>query len=235
MFKNQKSVFQKAANGFSIALCALVITLPSCKKVEEVVVVPEPTTVTDIDGNVYPILKIGSQTWTTINLKTTRYNDGTAIPTGLNDADWAIGATGAYAIYDNDPANNTNYGKLYNWYAVNTGKLAPTGWHIPSRAEWTALTDYLGSSNGGKMKSTSSLWAAPNLGADNSSGFSGLPGGYRGSTGGFGTINNIGYWWASSERNATQGDYLKLDRNFDVAFANGTTKQFGYSVRCVKD
>jgi uncharacterized protein (TIGR02145 family) len=235
MFKNPKTVFQKALSGFSIALCALVITLPSCKKDEVVVVEPEPTTVTDIDGNVYPILKIGSQTWTTLNLKTTRYNDGTAITTGLNDADWTAGITGAYTIYDNDAANNAAYGKLYNWNAVNTAKLAPKGWHVPTRAEWTALTDYLGASAGGKMKSTSTLWAAPNTGANNSSGFAGLPGGYRGTTGNFGTIGDTGFWWASSERNATQGDYIKLDRNSDVALANGATKQFGYSVRCVKD
>lgn len=239
MFQTPKPVFKKAFSGFSIALCAsfcaLLVTLPACKKEEVVVIEPEPTTVTDIDGNVYPIIKIGSQTWTTLNLKTTRYNDGVAIPTGLDDAAWTLGAADAYAIYDNDPANNVDYGKLYNWNAVNTGKLAPKGWHIPTRTEWAALTNYLGASGGGKMKSTSTLWSAPNTGATNSSGFSGLPAGYRGTTGGYSTIGNTGYWWASSERNSTQGDYLKLDRNLDAALANGATKQFGYSVRCVKD
>ena len=223
-----------AVYGFYFAAACLLIAMPSCKKEAEVVV-EEPTTVTDIDGNVYPIIKIGSQIWTTVNLKTTRYNDGTVIPTGLDDAAWTLGAADAYAIYNDDPANNTAYGKLYNWNAVATGKLAPKGWHIPSRVEWTALTNYLGTGAGGKMKSTSTLWNAPNTGADNSSGFAGLPGGYRGTTGGYSVIGNTGYFWASSERNSTQGDYLNLDRNSGTALANGATKQFGYSVRCIKD
>jgi uncharacterized protein (TIGR02145 family) len=233
MLKTKKNKANRAIYSFYFMAACLLIAIPACKK--ETPTVVEPTTVTDIDGNVYPIIKIGDQTWTTLNLKTTRYNDGTAIPTGLDDAAWTIGAAGAYTIYDNDAANNTTYGKLYNWNAVNTGKLAPKGWHIPSRTEWTTLTNSLGATAGGKMKSTSSLWIAPNVGADNSSGFAGLPGGYRGTTGSYGTLGNTGFWWASSERNSTQGDYLKLDNSTATALANGATKQFGYSVRCVKD
>ena len=97
------------------------------------------STVKDIDGNIYNTVSIGTQCWTKENLKTTKYKDGTAIPTGLNDAEWANTTTGAYAIYDNNAANNTTYGKLYNWYAVNTGNLAPAGWHVPTDAEWTTL------------------------------------------------------------------------------------------------
>ncbi|MBK9327803.1 MAG: fibrobacter succinogenes major paralogous domain-containing protein [Sphingobacteriales bacterium] len=139
-----------------------------------------PSTVTDIDGNVYNVVKIGNQCWMKENLKTTRYNDGSAIPTGLSNTAWEATTNGAYAIYDNNAANNTTYGKLYNWYAVNTGKLAPAGWHVPTDAEWTTLTTYLGGVRvaGGPMKATT-LWASPNVGATNSSGFTGLPAGYR--------------------------------------------------------
>jgi uncharacterized protein (TIGR02145 family) len=135
-------------------------------------------TVTDIDGNVYNTVTIGTQCWMAENLKTTRYNDGTAILTGLSNADWQITTSGAYAIYNNDPANNTTYGKLYNIYAVKTNKLAPAGWHVPTYTEWTTLTTYLGGEAvaGGKMKATT-LWSSPNTGATNSSGFTGLPAG----------------------------------------------------------
>ncbi|MGL4597621.1 MAG: fibrobacter succinogenes major paralogous domain-containing protein [Bacteroidia bacterium] len=194
-------------------------------------------TVVDVDGNIYKTVEIGGRVWMVENLRTTKYNDGTPITTNLDDKIWTSTTTGAYALYSNNAANNATYGKLYNWFAVNTGKLAPKGWHVPSRSEWTALVESLGGSSvaGGKLKSTSSLWTAPNVGATNSSGFNALPGGYRSPTGGFSTQGNTGFWWASSERNSTQGDYIKLHSGHDDSFANGATKQFGYSIRCVKD
>ena len=166
-----------------------------------------------------------------------KYNDGTAITTGLDNTAWTANTTGAYSIYDNDPANNTTYGKLYNWYAVNTGKLAPAGWHVATEAEYTALVNSLGGTSvaGGKMKSTSSLWNAPNTGATNSSGFSGLPSGYRGSGGGYVLIGEAAYLWTSTERNAGQGDYILLSNDFASSNGNGATKSFGYAVRCVRN
>src|SRR5674476_633708 len=117
-------------------------------------------TVTDIEGNVYHTVKIGTQTWMVENLKTTKYKDGTAIPLVTDNKVWINLPTPAYCWYDNDATTYKNtYGALYNWYAVNTGKLAPTGWHIPTDAEWTTLQNYVGGElvAGDKMKATT-LW-----------------------------------------------------------------------------
>ncbi|MBL0286085.1 MAG: fibrobacter succinogenes major paralogous domain-containing protein [Bacteroidetes bacterium] len=143
-------------------------------------------TVTDIDGNVYNTVTIGAQCWMMENLKTTKYNDGTAIPNVTSNTEWGALNTGAWCYYSNDANNNNTYGKLYNWYSVNTGRLAPNGWHVPTDIEWLELRDYLGGSQqaGGKMKSISILWSPPNVGADNSSGFTALPSGFRNSSNG---------------------------------------------------
>ncbi len=112
----------------------------------------------------------------TENLKTSRYNDGTAITNVTDNEEWDDLTIGAYAYYNNDASHNATYGKLYNWYAVNTGKLCPNSWHILTEDEWIQLENYLGGSSvaGGKMKATT-LWASPNTGVTNESGFSGLP------------------------------------------------------------
>src|SRR6266496_3426307 len=141
------------------------------------------TTVIDIDGNVYPVITIGSQVWMKENLKTIHYRNGESILTGLSDASWGITTSGAFSIYNNDAANNTVYGKLYNWYAViDSRKIAPAGWHVPSKAEWTILINSLGGLNlaGGAMKEAGlTHWNTPNSGATNNSGFIGLPAGNR--------------------------------------------------------
>ena len=126
--------------------------------------------VTDIDGNHYDTITIGTKVWMTENLKTTKYNDGTPIPTGLSDDAWRTTKTGAYSIYDNNAANDAAYGKLYNWYAVNSGKLAPKGWHVATEKDWAEL-----GRGGGALKATTG-WNSPNTGADNSAAFA-LPGG----------------------------------------------------------
>lgn len=228
------------------AIAVALLVMVNCKKEEvkptecptPVVVVPEPTSVTDIDGNVYPVLKICGKLWMTENLRTTRYNDGAVIPTGLTDPSWSATTSGAYSVYNSTVVTNTTaFGKLYNWFAASSGKLAPNGWHVATEAEWIALVNCLGGTSvaGGKMKSTSSLWNAPNTGADNSSGFSALPGGYRSNSGLYALIGNSCYFWGSDERNSTQGEYIVLDNNFASAAFNGATKQFGYAIRCVKD
>ena len=168
-----------------IIILALVYT---CKKSEN-----PPVSVTDINGNVYNIVTIGTQTWMAENLKTTKYNDGTAIPNVTVDATWAALTTGAYSDYSNTPANSTTYGRLYNWYVVdnnpatkvasNGGKnVCPTSWHVPTDAEWTILTTYLGGESiaGGKLKETGTAhWNSPNTGATNETGFTTLPSGLR--------------------------------------------------------
>lgn len=205
------------------------------------VVVPIGTTVT-----------IGTQTWTTKNLDVATYSDGTVIPQVTDPAAWGSLKTGAWCYYNNDAANGTTYGKLYNWYAVagihdtdpNTPnkKLAPTGYHVPSDAEWTTLTTYLGGGTvaGGKMKSTGTLlWNSPNQDATNSSGFIGLPGGYRSNVsnpGPFYSIGNYGvWWWSSPEAVTTTARFSSLYYNDGIASWNIAIKVAGFSVRCLRD
>lgn len=232
-----KKIFFKIRTVAILALCVSSTTLVSSCKKNPTTQDADPKTVTDIDGNVYTTIRIGTQLWTVENLRTTKYNDGNEISTGMSNETWRSTSIGAYAIYESSSGNNNTYGKLYNWFAVNTGKMASTGWHVPTRAEWETLVAYLGGSTeaGGKMKSTSDLWLAPNLGANNSSGFSALPSGYRSNGGGFEQLTHTAYWWASNERNTTQGNYLTVDNDLAGAAINGATKQFGYAVRLIKD
>lgn len=193
--------------------------------------------VTDIDGNVYATIQIGTQTWMAQNLKTTRYKDGTEIPNVTEGSQWITGAA-AWCYYENNAANDTIYGKLYNWAAVNTGKLCPNGWHIPTDAEWTILSTFLGGdvSAGGKLKSTLG-WESPNTGATNESGFSALPGGRRLSneiTSSFDSKFFTGYWWSSSINGS-----FSWHRNITNSSSNSNRmsglRQTGMSCRCIKD
>ena len=198
------------------------------------------TTVTDADGNVYHTITIGTQTWTVENLKTTHYNDGTAIPNVTDNTAWENLTTGAYCWYDNDSTTNKNtYGALYNWYAVNTGKLAPAGWHVPTDADWDTLSAYLGGDNvsGGALKDTgTTYWQSPNTEATNSSGFSALPGGYRSYNGDFSSIGNYGFWWSATEINASSAYYrgLGYDGSHLGSYGDGG-KSCGFSVRLLRD
>jgi uncharacterized protein (TIGR02145 family) len=199
-----------------------------------------------------PSVTIGTQIWSSTNLDVTTYRDGTPIPQVTDPTEWANSTTGAWCYYDNDPANNATYGKLYNWYAVAgihdaaslndpslRKQLAPQGWHIPSDAEWTTLTTFLGGESvaGGKMKSIgTSLWQSPNTAATNESGFTGFPAGYRYDfEGPFTDIGNLGVWWSLSEYDATNV-FLRV-----LYFSNGNAgitfdrKTYGFSVRCAKD
>lgn len=190
--------------------------------------------VTDIDGNVYHTVTIGTQCWMQENLKTSHYNDGTSIMTGLSPAGWTATRNGAYVIYDNNPINNTIYGKLYNWYAVNTGKLAPTGWHVPTNAEWHTLISYLGGNGaaGIRLKSTN-LWSS-NTG-NNSSGFTWLPGGARSWDGSrwAATLGSVGFYYTNEP---TPFAYFLIsgDNNIYISGANAPPNN-GVSVRCVKN
>jgi uncharacterized protein (TIGR02145 family) len=200
-----------------------------------------PTTVTDIDGNVYNTVSIGTQCWMKENLKTSKYRDGSAIPTGLDSNSWQNTTSGAYAVYDNNPANNTTYGKLYNWYAVADPRgLCPVGWHVPSDmpsdAEWTTLENFLGGVTvaGGKMKTTTG-WTLPNTAATNESGFSGLPSGYRFVNGEFDDIGTGGYWWYSIDSSARSWARGLNHDTASIFSYYGGPKVFGFSVRCIRD
>ena len=179
-------------------------------------------------------IKIGTQTWTSKNLDVTKYRNGDAIPQVQDKNAWAKLKTGAWCYYENNTANGTTYGKLYNWFAVNdTRGLAPKGYHIPTDAEWTILTDNLGEEAGTKMKSTSG-WQNNGNGT-NTSGFSGLPGGYRYDDGFFYYVGANGNWWSSSETNTDYALSRSLyNSNGDVNRDN-SNKRYGFSVRCLRD
>jgi uncharacterized protein (TIGR02145 family) len=195
-------------------------------------------TMSDNDGNTYKTIIIGTQTWMAENLKTTKYSNGNAIPTNLTDEAWSAAYMGAYAIYNNDEANKTTYGKLYNWYAVaDSRNLCPVGWHVPTDAEWTTLENYLGGASvaGGQLKSISSLWATPNSGATNNSGFSGLPGGSRNGSGTYDGIGSYGSWWSSTEYSTPIAWVRGLVYDNGYSYRNFNTGRNGFSVRCLRD
>jgi uncharacterized protein (TIGR02145 family) len=196
--------------------------------------------VSDVDGNNYSTVIIGSQEWMAENLRTTSYANGDPIPNVIDGTQWANLNTGAWVHYNNDSQYENPYCKLYNWYTVNDSRnVCPAGWHVPSYPEWTVLSDYLGgeSVSGGKMKSTGTqYWQSPNQGATNESGFSGLPGGFRESdiNGTFNSILYVGYWWSSTEGTANyawgRGMFYF---NGNLTGNNSYTKTSGYSIRCL--
>jgi uncharacterized protein (TIGR02145 family) len=193
-----------------------------------------------IEGNSYKTIKIGGKVWMAENLKTTRYKDGTPIPNVTDNSAWANLKSGGYCWYKNDAATyKATYGALYNWYSVNTGKLCPAGWHVPSKSEWANLYNALGSTDnvGYYMKSTTGWLVGGN--GSNSSGFSGHPSGLRLGDEDFGSFNdNIdrwAFWWSSSEYNTTYAWYLVLYyEDWEVGTAN-FNKGDGYSIRYLKD
>ena len=184
----------------------------------------------EVVSKYFASVTIGSQVWMQENLNVDRFRNGDIIPEAKSKEEWErYGKEGkpAWCYYNNDPSNGSRYGKLYNWYAVNDPRgLAPKGWHIPGELEWLRLTDSLGSSAGSKMKSAS---------GSNSSGFAGLPGGYRYNDGTFNGIGDGGYWWSSTEYNSNVAWSCDLDYENGVVYRNGSNKAFGFSVRFLRD
>ena len=207
-------------------------------------------TFTTASAVVLPSVTIGTQVWTNQNLSVARYRNGDVIPQVTNATQWAALTTGAWCWYNNDSATYAaTYGRLYNWYAVNDARgLAPQGWHIPSDGEWNKLVKYLDAGAdttcancaqsyiaGGAMKSTTG-WNAPNTGATNSSGFAGLPGGYRTlDDGAFLSIGLYGHWWSSTEFSTADAWNRLLKYDYSVVIRSNLGKRFGFSVRCVRD
>lgn len=194
--------------------------------------------VKDIDGNVYSTIEIGNQVWMAENLKVTHYRNGDFIPYVTNNSKWEDLKTGAYCNYDNNIKNTSIYGNLYNWYAVkDTRKVAPEGWHIPTYQEWKELENYLGSNVGGKLKeSRNGYWKELNKGATNASGFSAIPGGWRGNYHGtFSEIGRIAFFWSASENSSVSAWDRYLHSNRSVVDRSNGSKQDGHSVRCIKD
>ena len=197
--------------------------------------------VKDVDGNLYHFFSVGSQVWLAENLKTTRFNDSTSISLVVDNSSWSSSkfVSPGYCWYNSDESVYKNpYGALYNWYAVSTGKLCPTGWHVPSDVDWTVLTEYLGglSVAGSKMKENTLLyWRNPNQGATNESGFTALPGGWRTDFGVYDNTGTYGYWWSSSSVSNTVAYYRYLYYGNGIATRSFISQKYGLSVRCMKN
>lgn len=220
----------------------IILATTACKKEKEdetPAPTNNPTTVSDIDGNVYHTVTVGTQVWMVENLRVTRYNDGTSIPKFTDGAVWSTLSSPGFCWYNNDSATNAPvYGAMYNWYAAGTANLCPVGWHVATEAEWATLSSYLGGDgiSGDKLKeSGTSHWNSPNNGATNESGFTALPGGNRSNTGTYGNMGIYGYWWTSTSLTSTlAASYFMNYSNHGVGL-NYDTKRNGFSVRCVKD
>lgn len=202
---------------------------------------PAPSSVTDFDGNMYPVVKIGNKHWTAKNLDVSHYRNGDPIPQVQDSATWANLTTGAWCYYENKTENGAVYGKLYNWYAVTDPRgIAPTGWHVPTQNEWKSMIDTLGGPSvaGGKLKSTT-LWNSPNTGATNSSGFTALPGGQRyANWSTFAMKGDWGTWWTSTKADpaAPVAFYFYLTNGSQEVLVDTYYEiQYGYSIRLIWD
>lgn len=197
----------------------------------------------DISGKTYKTIVIGPQVWMAENLKTEKLNDGTAIPLVSQNGEWSNNVVPAYCWFQNNDSVYENiYGAYYNWFAVNTGKLCPVGWHVPGDSEWQLLIDYLGGTKaaGSKVKVTGTNdWVFSNTDATNSSGFSALPAGLReGLDGTFGGNGLYGGWWSSTEiaTGSSGTSWCRWVHGDTTVFARTQIyKKDGFSVRCVKD
>ncbi len=216
-------------------------------------VINEPVfggTVKDTDGNVYHTVTIGNQTWMIENLKTTRFNDSTLIPQVIDSVAWINLKTPGFCWYNNDSVSfKETYGALYNWYAVNTGILAPKGWHVASEDEWATLesnvAQYMSRSGSlPKILASNTNWkssigqSAPgnNPKTNNSSGFSAQPGGSRSNT--IFSFNEIGYkgvWWSSTKNDSITALSLSMSYKLNTVDWGKSKMQYGFSVRCIKD
>ncbi len=225
--------------GVSVGTTTITATLREVESLPAVVTV-SPLPVTDIDGNVYETVRIGNQVWMAENLKVTHYRDGTAIPNITDGTDWTNLTTGAYCYYDNNSSNGDTYGALYNWYAVNDSRnIAPEGWHVPTDNEWQTLIDYLGGSSvaGGKLKEAGTThWNSPNRGADNASGFTALPNGYRHyDTGNYIGIGYYGYFWSATETTSNYALFRTLSYYDSEVGRYSYYKSYGFDIRCLRD
>lgn len=212
-------------------------------------------TIRDVDGNLYTSVKIGTQTWLIQNLRTTRYRNGDVIPNITNNGEWITTKSGAYSTYDNDPANGAVYGNLYNWHAVNDRRnIAPAGWHIPTQEEWLTLETYLstngfnfdGTRTGNKIAKTlasRNLWKWSNtpggpgndMSVNNSTNFTGLPGGGRyGNSGVFFSKSEAAFWWTREESTTVEAYYRGLFYGYSFFSNFVSSKNLGFAIRCIK-
>jgi uncharacterized protein (TIGR02145 family) len=218
--------------------------------------IQQANTLTDIDGNNYQTVQIGTQIWMKENLRTTKYSDGTTIPLVTDNSEWTSNYNNSTSLpmmswYDNDQSTYTDnkFGALYNWYSISTTtngnrNPCPIGWHLPTNEEWSILADFLGGTSiaGGKLKSIgTTFWLNPNTGATNESGFNGFPSGYRrhweqqGTT--FVNVFGIGGWWSSTvdENDQSYAQSIYLGNYYNDILTGNSNNETGLSVRCIKD
>lgn len=194
---------------------------------------------TDVEGNTYNTVTIGNQVWMAENMRVTKLNNGTGIPLLEDNDSWLQTDNPGYSWYNNDENRyGATYGAMYNWYAVNTNMLCPDGWHVPTDTEWTILTDFLGGAEtaGSKLKEAGTEhWTTPNADATNETGFSALPGGYRSNGGPFYSSGSRGSWYTSTAEDATYVWRRDMQYNHISVDRWNNNKNFGFSVRCIKD
>jgi uncharacterized protein (TIGR02145 family) len=207
------------------------------------------TRVADADLNTYNTVTIGTQMWMVENLRTTTFTGAGAIPNITGNPEWAALTTPAYCWYDNDPTNEPVYGAIYNWFAVQSGNLCPTGWHVPTDTEVNTMELFLGippadinlydwrgtaQGVGTEMKNTTGWLAGEN--GTNTSGFAGLPGGYRYfADGTFQAETHWSYWWTATELDLTRAWNRQLDGTHTGVNKAAVEKQAGKYVRCIKN
>lgn len=217
-----------------IAGLSVLLFFAACNPEEE-----DPTQVTDIDGNVYPVFRLGSQVWMGKNLVTTRYCNGDSITYINHGIDWVAADYGAYAKYDKSDSLAAVYGYLYNWHAVNDQRgVCPSGWHVPELSEWMELINYLGGDSvaGGMMKEEGELHWQNNVGATNSSRLCMLPGGYRSQDNGWSnSLGIIGYWWTATPSDSISAFCLRIRYYDTYVYRIGIENGCGESIRCVMD
>lgn len=194
--------------------------------------------ITDIDGNVYQSVKIDQLEWMVPNLKTTRFNDGDDIPKVEDAASWTAVFGPAFCWYNNQEANKASYGALYNFYAVLSSKICPTGWRVATDNDWATLVTLMGGVDkaGTKLKESGTVnWNPPNTGAANDVGFTALPGGMRENDGAFTAMKQSGYWWSSTSASTYSAWYWQMKHDADSVIRKSNDMEAGYSVRCVRD
>ena len=206
--------------------------------------------IVDVDGNIYNTVKIGKQIWMTENLRVTKYNDGTDIPLVTGNPEWMALNSSGYCWFNNDyNTYGSTYGALYNWWVVGTGKLCPTGWHVPTDTEWSQLILYLDPAAsqpnsydplswiaGGSLKESGTThWLAPNEGATDAVGFMGLPASARLGDGRFLDLGYDGHWWTSSEVNNYSAWLYYVSNGNAAVWRIPPAKYIAVSVRCLKD
>lgn len=199
-------------------------------------------TVTDIDGNIYGTVVLGSQEWMTSNLKSLHFSNGDVIPHNFSPSAWSVlNQSSGADYYNNDPVTGATYGVLYNWAAAsNINNVCPTGWHVPSNQEWTTLINFAGGSAtaGGLLKERDTAhWNYPNFNATNFTGFTALPGGLRHNTGGYQYLTDYGYWWTSSQGTANPSFAYNVKMSYadEVVLQYESNQRGGFAIRCLKN